>query len=135
MPLNCRLLPSWVCTDCVGKLNCFSSDLNRYSISIHFLPVKGLQPRVGCWHDSLLPVWPSASCSLPDHFPPGATNCDSDHDQNPRTHSPWSRFRMTLWAMRGAVLWQRPLVVNPQMTTIWTDCATHHASVGLSLTI
>jgi hypothetical protein len=52
MPLNCRLLPSWVCTDCVGKSNCFSSDSNRYSISIHFLPVKGLQPRVGCWHDS-----------------------------------------------------------------------------------
>ena len=27
---------------------------------------------------------------------------------NPRTHSPWSRFRMTLWALRVAILGHGP---------------------------
>jgi len=36
--------------------------------------------------------------------------------KNPRTHSAWSRFRMTLWALRVAVLGRGPWLVieNPE---------------------
>ena len=29
-------------------------------------------------------------------------------EANRATHSPWSRFRMTLWALRGAILGKGP---------------------------
>lgn len=31
--------------------------------------------------------------------------------KNPRTHSAWSRFRMTLWALRVAILGRGPWLV------------------------
>src|SRR6266516_3792249 len=108
MPRNYQPSLSWACTACVGKSNCCSRDSNRYCISIPFHRVKGRQPKAGSWRVSLLLRWRSASCSPQAHFPPGATNCDPIPEQNPRTHSPWSRFRMTLWAMRGAVLGKGP---------------------------
>jgi hypothetical protein len=42
-------------------------------------------------------------------------NCDTaiapEKGKNPRTHSAWSRFRMTLWALRVAVLGRGPWLV------------------------
>jgi hypothetical protein len=47
-------------------------------------------------------------CSLLARFPPWGYVLLPIAERNPRTHSPWSRFRMTLWAMRGAVLGKGP---------------------------
>jgi hypothetical protein len=42
-------------------------------------------------------------------------NCDTaiapEKRKNPRTHSAWSRFGMTLWALRVAVLGRGPWLV------------------------
>lgn len=42
-------------------------------------------------------------------------NCEiaitPEEGKNPRTHSAWSRFRMTLWALRVAVLGRGPWLV------------------------
>jgi hypothetical protein len=47
---------------------------------------------------------PRSWCSRRGRFPPGGMNCDRPG----YNHSAWSRFRMSLWALRGAVLGQGP---------------------------
>jgi hypothetical protein len=61
------------------------------------------------------PHWRRNWCNPRAHFPPGATNCGQPNPpaapNNPRTHSAWSRFRMTLWALRVAILGRGPWLV------------------------
>src|SRR5207244_1266538 len=61
---------------------------------------KALRRKAGCWRACWQQRWHNNSSNPPVHFPPGAINCERKN----YTHSAWSRFRMTLWALRGAVL-------------------------------
>ena len=64
---------------------------------------------------------PTPGAAFRSTFPPGATFGEetdkprSTKKNNPRTHSAWSRFRLTLWALRVAVLGRGPwLVIRDQ---------------------
>ncbi len=79
----------WILTG-AGRSNCSPSGSNRCFTWISFPRARALPPKVGCWRASSPRRCRSGWCSLLAHFPPGATNCDPA-EQNPRTHSPWSR--------------------------------------------